>query len=119
MSIVVQEVDLFVRDVGAGPPVLFLHGNPDSADIWDEVVARLNGRFRCIAIDLPGFGRSGPAPGFDCSFANLGRFVSVRRCPVLWSQWRTVRWRLVTPRAACNCEVAGCRCPSAWWKAGG
>ncbi|QXP84903.1 IS21 family transposase [Methylococcus sp. Mc7] len=45
--------------------------------------------------------------------------VSVRRCPVLWSQWRTVRWRLVTPRAACNCEVAGCRCPSAWWKAGG
>ena len=45
--------------------------------------------------------------------------VSVRRCPVLWSQWRTVRWSLVTPRVACSCEVAGCQCPSAWWKADG
>jgi pimeloyl-ACP methyl ester carboxylesterase len=75
MSIVIQGVDLFVRDVGTGPPVLFLHGNPDSADIWNDVIAHLEGRFRCIAIDLPGFGRSGAAPRFDCSFANLGRFT--------------------------------------------
>ena len=39
--------------------------------------------------------------------------VSVRRCPVLWSQGRTVRWSLV-PRAASSCAAAGCRCASAW-----
>ena len=39
MSVTVQGVDVFVRERGAGEPVLFLHGNPDSADIWDPVIA--------------------------------------------------------------------------------
>jgi pimeloyl-ACP methyl ester carboxylesterase len=67
--------DVFVRDRGTGPPILFLHGNPDTGDLWDEVVGRLHPRHRCIAPDLPGFGRSAAAGDFDCSFANLGRFL--------------------------------------------
>lgn len=75
MPVTIQGVDVFVRERGAGEPVLFLHGNPDSADIWDEVIATSGEKFRCIAIDLPGFGRSVAPDDFDCSFGNLGRFI--------------------------------------------
>ncbi|MEO1084753.1 MAG: alpha/beta hydrolase, partial [Acidobacteriota bacterium] len=38
-------------------PVLLLHGNPDSARLWDGVVPHLTG-YPCVMPDLPGFGRS-------------------------------------------------------------
>ena len=75
MNLKVLGVDVFYKESGVGEPVLFLHGNPDSADIWDEVIAGCQSKFRCIAIDLPGFGRSVAPRDFDCSVENLGRFV--------------------------------------------
>jgi len=61
---------------GEGPPVLLLHGNPDSADEWREVIARLQGRFRCIAPDFPGYGRSPrPPASFAYDRAALMAFV--------------------------------------------
>ena len=75
MSIKVQAVDVFYKDAGQGEPVLFLHGNPDSADIWSEVIAGMQKDFRCIAIDLPGFGRSEAPKNFDCPIENLGKFI--------------------------------------------
>jgi pimeloyl-ACP methyl ester carboxylesterase len=71
----IGEVDVFVKDQGKGTPVLFLHGNPDTADIWDGVVGHMQQEYRCIAPDLPGFGRSVAPPDFHCSFENLGRFI--------------------------------------------
>jgi len=68
-------VDVFVKDQGIGTPVLFLHGNPDTADIWDGVVGQMHQQHRCIAPDLPGFGRSAAPRDFDCSFENLGHFL--------------------------------------------
>ncbi|RMH22410.1 MAG: alpha/beta fold hydrolase, partial [Acidobacteria bacterium] len=66
---------VYLLDEGAGPPVLFLHGNPDSAELWRGVIDRLAGRCRCLAPDLPGFGRT-PAPAdFDCSLPRLAAFV--------------------------------------------
>ena len=41
-----------------GPPMVFLQGNPDSHDVWSAVVERLKDRNRCIAPDLPGYGKS-------------------------------------------------------------
>lgn len=41
---------------GTGPPVVLLHGMLDSSAGWDRL-ARSLGR-KCIAFDLPGFGRS-------------------------------------------------------------
>lgn len=52
-----------VRIRGSGPPILFLHGYPTSGRLWDLVVDRLEVRFTCLAIDLPGFGGSPPPPG--------------------------------------------------------
>ncbi len=45
-------------DEGAGPPILFLHGNPTWSFLYRGIVIRLRKRFRCIAVDYPGFGLS-------------------------------------------------------------
>jgi len=44
-------------EAGTGPTVLLLHGNPDNADEWKPLMGLLKSHFRCIAPDLPGYGR--------------------------------------------------------------
>src|SRR5690349_21524013 len=46
-------------DEGHGPTVLLLHGNPDNADEWRTLIDLLKDQFRCLAPDLPGYGRQG------------------------------------------------------------
>ncbi|WP_328988558.1 haloalkane dehalogenase [Kribbella sp. NBC_01245] len=47
-------------EVGAGDPVLFLHGNPTSSYLWRNVVGEVaEAGWRCIALDLIGMGGSG------------------------------------------------------------
>ncbi len=41
------------------PVLVFLHGNPTSSFLWRKVVSTLSDRFRCVAVDLIGMGRSG------------------------------------------------------------
>lgn len=41
------------HDVGAGPPIVFVHGLLVNANLWRKVVERLAPDFRCIALDLP------------------------------------------------------------------
>lgn len=43
---------------GTGPLVLMLHGIGGSRTAWDKQIARLEGRFTCLAPDLPGYGES-------------------------------------------------------------
>ncbi|HWP20369.1 MAG TPA: alpha/beta fold hydrolase [Burkholderiaceae bacterium] len=44
------------------PTLVFLHGFPEAAFAWDEVVQRLAGRYRCVAPNLRGYaGSSSPA----------------------------------------------------------
>lgn len=74
-TVQVQGIDIHVREQGQGPPVLFLHGNPDSGAVWDQVGTLMAPQFQCIAPDLPGFGESGPGKRFDPALANLAQFV--------------------------------------------
>ncbi len=46
------------RDEGSGRPLLLLHGNPDWSFLYRKMVVGLRDRFRCIAMDYPGFGLS-------------------------------------------------------------
>jgi pimeloyl-ACP methyl ester carboxylesterase len=64
-----------VTERGTGSPVLMFHGNPDSSIIWEAVAERLAVRFRCIALDLPGFGHSGVPADFEPSLEAMARFV--------------------------------------------
>lgn len=45
-------------DEGTGAPILFLHGNPTWSFLYRGIVIRLRKKFRCIAVDYPGFGLS-------------------------------------------------------------
>lgn len=50
---------LYVKDWGAGRPVILMHGWPLSADSWDDqAMAIADAGFRAIAYDRRGFGRS-------------------------------------------------------------
>jgi pimeloyl-ACP methyl ester carboxylesterase len=71
----VGNAEIYVVEEGAGPLLLFLHGNPDSSHLWLDLIARLKDSFRCVAPDLPGFGRSGVPEGFECSLDGLAGFV--------------------------------------------
>lgn len=51
-------------DEGAGPVMLMLHGNPTWSFLYRHLIARLRDRFRCIALDYPGFGLSSAAPDY-------------------------------------------------------
>jgi haloalkane dehalogenase len=52
-------------DEGEGPPILFLHGNPTWSFVYRGIVIRLRKRFRCIALDYPGFGLSEHPEDYD------------------------------------------------------
>lgn len=58
---------LYVKDWGAGTPVILLHGWPLSADSWDDqAIAIADAGYRVIAYDRRGFGRSSqPWGGYD------------------------------------------------------
>ncbi|MEM7355379.1 MAG: alpha/beta hydrolase [Acidobacteriota bacterium] len=75
MRIGLTDVDTRLIDEGTGAPCLLLHGNPDSADLWAGLIARLKHRHRCLAIDLPGFGDSMVTGDFDCSLEAMAAFV--------------------------------------------
>jgi haloalkane dehalogenase len=46
-------------DEGAGAPVVFVHGEPTWSFLWRSVIVPVReAGFRCVAPDLPGFGRS-------------------------------------------------------------
>jgi haloacetate dehalogenase len=56
--------DIFLRHGGTGPPLLLLHGNPQSHTIWHQMAPRLAQRFHVVAADLRGYGDSvGPSDG--------------------------------------------------------
>jgi haloacetate dehalogenase len=48
---------------GAGPPLLLLHGHPQTRAIWHKVAPALAERFTVIASDLRGYGDSGKPEG--------------------------------------------------------
>ena len=51
-------------DEGSGPLVLFIHGNPDYSLLYRHQIEELRSNYRCVALDMPGFGLSHPADGF-------------------------------------------------------
>jgi pimeloyl-ACP methyl ester carboxylesterase len=56
---------------GSGTPVLYVHGVPDSGAVWDPFLERTGG----IALDLPGFGRSGKRADFPYDIEGYAGFL--------------------------------------------
>ncbi|HZL40316.1 MAG TPA: alpha/beta hydrolase [Pseudolabrys sp.] len=46
------------REVGHGPPIIFLHGLGGNSQSWEPQFAAFSGGHRVVAWDMPGFGNS-------------------------------------------------------------
>ena len=74
-TLTIQGAEIFVYESGQGAPLLFLHGSPDSHDMWIPAIQRLDNDARCIAIDLPGFGQSTMPDSFGLTLDNMADFI--------------------------------------------
>lgn len=50
--------NLHCEHCGAGDAILFIHGMPTSGRLWRGITARMQERYTCFTIDLPGLGKS-------------------------------------------------------------
>jgi len=64
----VGETTVFVRAAGSGPPVLMLHGFPETHLMWRDIAPRLAREFTVVCADLRGYGWSG-CPASDADHA--------------------------------------------------
>lgn len=56
------ETVIRTRRAGSGPPLLLLHGYPQTHVIWHKIAPALADRFTVVATDLRGYGDSGKPP---------------------------------------------------------
>lgn len=71
-----HSVPLRYIDIGEGDiPLLLIHGLGCSIEVWERVIPHFSKEHRVIALDLPGFGKSGkPAAHYSLSF--FARYLS-------------------------------------------
>jgi haloalkane dehalogenase len=83
-------------DEGTGEPVIFLHGEPTWSFLWRKVLVPVrDAGYRCIAPDLPGFGRSdkpSDVAWYDydrhtTSFAALFEELEIRDATLVVHDW--------------------------------
>ncbi|TYB78303.1 alpha/beta hydrolase [Bizionia myxarmorum] len=68
-------MDVHFRDEGEGIPLILIHGISSSLHTWDGWAEELQGNFRIIRLDLPGFGLTGPNANQDYSVENYVAFI--------------------------------------------
>ncbi len=74
--------EIFLRLGGSGPPLLLLHGYPETHVMWHEIAPRLAERYSVVCPDLRGYGASSnPADGENhqgyCKRAMAGDQIAV------------------------------------------
>jgi len=73
-AIDVDGAAIAVTDVGRGPTLLFYTGI--GSFVWRDVMVRLSQDFRCVTLDPPGIGLSGPARRSDTTLQRSARAVA-------------------------------------------
>jgi pimeloyl-ACP methyl ester carboxylesterase len=103
------DVTLNATDTGEGPPILLLHGFPDSLHMWDGVVPHLVAAgHRVVRYDLRGFGESSAPVGrrnysIDAAVADaagvIGELGLAGRLTVVGHDWGALHsWCLCLAR---------------------
>ena len=57
------DIDIHYHDVGSGDPMVLLHSYGPGTTGWitlHKILPELAQRYRCLVMDLPNFGRTGP-----------------------------------------------------------
>ncbi|EKE05657.1 MAG: alpha/beta superfamily hydrolase/acyltransferase [uncultured bacterium] len=57
-TVEIESLKMSYSDIGSGSAIVFLHGWGTSKDTYSEIISMLSKKYRCINIDLPGFGKS-------------------------------------------------------------
>lgn len=70
---------------GSGPPLLLLHGFPQTHVIWHKIAHRLAERFTVVATDLRGYGDSGKPPSDETHAAYSKRSMALDQVDVMTS----------------------------------
>jgi pimeloyl-ACP methyl ester carboxylesterase len=81
---------MYLLSSGSGYPVLFIHGMPTSSRLWSGIIDRLRDRFRCLAVDLPGLGRSPQVPYTPNQLAVLADRIEQIRVEQKIEKWHVV-----------------------------
>lgn len=55
-------IELAYTDEGSGETIVFIHGLGSYIPAYDKIIPELSKNYRCIAIDLPGYGKSSKEP---------------------------------------------------------
>lgn len=63
MHVPVGDVDIHLRMAGDGPPLLLLHGYPQTHVMWHKIAPALAQEFTVVLADLRGYGDSSKPPG--------------------------------------------------------
>lgn len=61
-EIATSGTQIHARTAGSGPPVLLLHGHPETHLMWRHVAPALANRYTVVMADLRGYGASGKPP---------------------------------------------------------
>ena len=72
----IGDARLHLIDEGEGPVLFMLHGNPTWSYLYRHLIRELRQDYRCIALDLAGFGLSRPPDGFSFKARDHVRLVS-------------------------------------------
>jgi len=70
-------IDIHAVVGGSGPPLLLLHGHPQTHAIWHRVAPALARQFTVVACDLRGYGDSSKPPG-ELDHANYSKRAMAR-----------------------------------------
>ena len=62
LQIKTDNTTIFVRRGGKGPPLLLLHGFPQTHRMWRDLAPLLARHFTVVCADLRGYGQSGCPP---------------------------------------------------------
>ena len=85
LEVATGETTIFVRRAGSGPPLLLLHGFPETHLMWRDVAPRLARQFSIVCADLRGYGRSGCPPS-DEDHAPYAKRAMARDMAVVMEQ---------------------------------
>lgn len=107
-SIEIEGDRLHYVDEGSGEVLLMLHGNPTWSYLYRHLIRRLQSRYRCVALDLLGYGLSDkPSDGDYSMHAHVRRLAAfverldLREITLLCQDWGGI---IGLSYAACNKE---------------
>ena len=72
----VEGVKIHYLTAGSGEPILLIHGFPTSSYLWRNIIDEISEKYKVIAIDLPGYGKSDKRIEDSFSFRYYNRILT-------------------------------------------